>query len=34
MIEFQHLERMLRQIRFEEYEQLSLREEELIEHEI
>ena len=34
MIEFQHLERMLRQIRFEEYEQLSLREEELIDHEI
>ena len=29
MIEFRHLERMLRQICFEEYEQLSLREEEL-----
>ena len=29
MIEFRHLERMLRQICFEEYERLSLREEEL-----
>lgn len=29
MIEFRHLERILRQICFEEYEQLSLREEEL-----